>query len=86
MSAECCQTALESTADRIEFPFTVVFVKFSNNNSCFDGEVLSQIITDQFLVCIFVHDSDICIGNLAEVLSSCLCLIDRYCKSNSLNI
>ena len=70
MSAQCCQTALESAADGVEFPFSVVLVQLAYHNGCLNGEILSEVKMDQFFSGCIIHDTDKCVGYLSEILSS----------------
>ena len=81
-SAESCETSLIAAADRIEFPLCSVLVELSEDDRRLDREILAQVISEDLLPRILIADADEGIGDLPEVLTSLLGLIDRDRKSD----
>ncbi|MOA04786.1 hypothetical protein D3C78_1243570 [compost metagenome] len=52
-------------------------IKLAYDNSCFNGEVLAKIVTDQFSSALLIHDTYECVGYLSKVLAALLSFIDR---------
>ena len=86
MPAQSRKAALETAANRIEFPFSVVSVQFPNDNRRFNRKIFAKVITDQFRIGSLIHNTDIGIGNLPEILSSGIGIINRNRKGNLFNI
>ena len=86
MSAQCCQTALESAADGVEFPFSVVLVQLAYHNGCLNGEILSEVKMDQFFSGCIIHNTNKCVGYLSEILSSDICIVDRHGKCDTFDV
>src|SRR4051794_35686509 len=57
-------------------------VQFTDHYACFNGEVFAKIVTDQFRATAFVQDTNVCIGHLSEVLTSCVSFMDRDTESD----
>ena len=70
VSAECSKTALETAADRIEFPISVMLVNFSNDDGCLDREILTKIIVNDLRSRSLIDDPDEGVGYLSEILTS----------------
>ncbi len=64
------QTARKTGTDGIKLPLAVVTIQLANNHCGFDGEILTQIVANDFLAGIVVHHAAVGIGYLAEVLTA----------------
>ena len=72
--------------DGIELPFTVVAVDFRNNNRRFNGEILLQIVANQFHTRGFIHNADVRIADLPEVLAALGGVVDGHGEVNLLHV
>lgn len=63
--AKSKQTARKTGTDGIKLPLAVVTIQLANNHCSFDGEILTQIVANDFLAGIVVHHTAVGIGYLA---------------------
>ena len=61
-------------------------VDFRNNNRRFDGEILLQIVANQFHACGFIHNADVRIADLPEVLAALGGIVDGHGEVNFLHV
>ena len=82
MTAKCCQTALETAADSIEFPLAIILIKFTNNYRCLDREILSEVKSNEFSVGTLIKDTTKCIRNLYDVMATDLFFLNSNIESH----
>ena len=84
--AKSSQTARKTGTDGIKLPLAVVTIQLANNHCGFDGEILTQIVANDFLAGIVVHHAAVGIGYLAEVLTALFCVKNSYGYSDPLDV